>query len=63
MTLILCKQNTLVRKARTTNRTYKKLAVHWSIEFQFSKQSFGQVDSLVLQHRHFRAAANRSASF
>ncbi|MDP2087954.1 MAG: hypothetical protein Q8J84_00975 [Flavobacteriaceae bacterium] len=49
------------RSTRTPghNSTYKKLAVQWLNEVQFFKQTFVQVDSLVLLNRQLLIAAKR----
>ena len=44
------------------NSGFKKLAVQWLNEVQFSNQTFVQVDSLVLRNRQLLKPANRYAS-
>jgi len=41
------------------NSTYKKLAVQWLNEVQFSNETFVQVDSFVLRNRQLLIAAKR----
>ncbi len=42
------------------NSTYKKLAVQWLNQVQFSNQTFLVADSFVLRNRQLLVAANRS---
>ena len=44
---------------RTHNSGFKKLAVQWLNEVQFSNQTFVQVNSFVLRNRQLLLAANR----
>jgi len=46
-------------KARTANSTYKKLAVQWLNQVQFSNQTFVVADSFVLRNRQLLVAAKR----
>ena len=46
-------------EARTDNSGFKKLAVQWLIEVQFSNQTFVQVDSFVLRNRQLLKPAKR----
>ncbi|MBK8517180.1 MAG: hypothetical protein IPL55_13130 [Saprospiraceae bacterium] len=41
------------------NSGFKKLAVQWLIEVQFSNQTFVQVDSFVLRNRQLLKPAKR----
>jgi hypothetical protein len=45
------------------NSTYKKLAVQWLNEVQFSNQTFVQIDSFVLRNRQLLIAAKRYMPF
>jgi len=49
------------KEARTGNSGFKKLAVHWLIEVQFSNKSFVVADSFVLRNRQLFKPANRQA--
>jgi hypothetical protein len=46
-------------KTTSANSTYKKLAVQWLNEVQFSNQTFVLADSFVLRNRQLLVAANR----
>jgi len=50
---------TTEKESRPHNSTYKKLAVQWLNQVQFSNQNFVQVDSFVLRNRQLLVAANR----
>jgi hypothetical protein len=52
-----------VRKARTHNSTYKKLAVQWLIEHLCFVSSFVVADSFVLRNRQLLVAAKRYRRF
>ena len=47
------------REERTHNSGFKKLAVQWLNEVQFSNQTFVQVDSFMLRNRQLLKPANR----
>ncbi len=46
-------------EARTGNSGFKKLAVQWLNQVQFSNQTFVQVDSFVLRNRQLLKPAKR----
>ncbi len=50
---------TATEKTPACNSTYKKLAVQWLNEVQFSNQTFVQVESFVLRNRQLLIAAKR----
>ena len=53
---------TLEKEARTGNSGFKKLAVLWLQEVQFSNETFVVADSLVLQNRQLLKTAKRCPS-
>ncbi len=46
------------KEKRTANSGFKKLAVQWLNQVQFSNQTFVQVDSFVLRNRQLLEPAN-----
>ncbi len=48
-----------LKKQRTDNSTYPKVAVQWLNQALCFYQSLCLVDSEVLRNRHLRVAANR----
>lgn len=50
---------TTEREARTANSGFKKLAVKWLNQVQFSNGTFVVADSLVLRNRQLLKPANR----
>jgi hypothetical protein len=52
-----------MKRSPAHNSTYKKLAVQWLNQVQFSNQTFVQVDSLVLRNRQLLVAAKRCNKF
>ncbi len=50
------------KESRTANSGFKKLAVQWLNEVQFSNQIFVQADSFVLRNRQLLKPANRYTS-
>ncbi len=55
----LTQQTFVDREARTANSGFKKLAVQWLNQVQFSNQTFVQVDSFVLRNRQLLKPAKR----
>ena len=51
--------NIEIAEQRTANSGFKKLAVQWLNEVQFSNQTFMQVDSFVHRNRQLLKPANR----
>ena len=47
------------QKQRTANSGFKKLAVQWLQEVQFSNETFVVTDSLVLRNRQLLKPTNR----
>ena len=47
------------RRSTTGNSGFKKLAVQWLNQVQFSNQTFVLVDSFVLRNRQLLKPANR----
>jgi len=57
--ILVDNQTNTTEKQRTANSGFKKLAVQWLNQVQFSNQTFVQVDSFVLRNRQLLVAANR----
>ncbi|MFN5385284.1 MAG: hypothetical protein ACK5CO_00520, partial [Bacteroidota bacterium] len=58
---IINDDDTTMRKQRTANSTYPKVAVQWLNQALCFYQSFCLVDSEVLRNRQLLLAANRQA--
>ena len=58
----MTRQRTTEEEERTANSGFKKLAVQWLIEVQFSNQTLVQVDSFVPRNRQLLKPAKRYRS-
>jgi hypothetical protein len=59
VTAKITKQNIGRKEERTDNSGFKKLAVQWLNELQFSNQTFVLADSFVLRNRQLLKPAKR----